>query len=848
MSKEMTIEELENSESGGRSPTGIAKIIVTVLLVSWALWQFIAVSPLIEFVGFSQFSSSVVRPMHLIFAASLAFLLFPSHKNAPLHRIPILDWVFAVAALISVGYLIVFKSEIASRLGAPTQLDLIIGTVGMVVLLEATRRALGLALVVVAVVLLCFALFREYMPDILRHENTSFAKLLSHQWFTSEGVFGVAIGVSSEFVFLFVLFAALLDKAGAGQYIIKISFALLGGFRGGPAKAAVLASGLSGIVSGSSISNVVTTGTFTIPLMKKVGFPGTKAAAIEVAASTNGQLTPPMMGAAAFLMMEYLNISYLEVIRHAILPSLISYIALLYIVHLEALKADMKGLPRKNPSTLVQIMTSFSFVIFILSALGFIIYYGFSWIKVTFPESSALIAVVILLVAYVSLIKYSSNYPSYQDGDQDTQITELPEVGPTAKSGFYFLLPIVLLLWCILVERFSAGYSAFWACCFMIFILITHEPILAYFKKEKDWSKKTSKGFIDLFEAFQIGSKNMIAIGVATAAAGIIVGTFTLTGLGLLMTDLIEFLSGGNVIVMLMITAVVSLLLGLGLPTTANYIVVSTLMAPIIVALGAQNGLVVPLIAVHLFVFYFGILADDTPPVGLAAFAAAAIAKSDPIKTGIQGFMYDIRTAILPFMFIFNTQLLLIGIHSVFEFVLVVSGAILAMMTFSAATQGYWLTKSKIYETLGLLLITFLLFRPGYVWDKFYPPYEQVPSSQLSQVVANLGQYQPLRMRVQGFNIEGKEVNKTVMFDMPDELKTKEARLDYLGLEYEVVGDQVTAYPIYDSLAYKQIESGSKILFVEKPLVRPSKYYVYIPTFAFMFLLGFLQMRRSRKV
>lgn len=413
------------------------------------------------------------------------------------------------------------------------------------------------------------------------------------------------------------------------------------------------------------------------------------------------------MGAAAFLMVEYVGISYVEVIKAAILPAAISYIALLYIVHLEACKANMSGLPRKHQLSMAQKLLSFIFTILLFLILSAAVYYGIGWTKTVFGVLATPMITVALLIAYVLLVKLAARYQDHLLEDPNQELTYVPDPLPTLKSGLYFLLPIVVLVWCLTVERLSPGLSAFWATVFMIFILLTQRPLLALFTQEQTLSQAFAQGGQDLIASLISGARNMIGIGVATAAEGIIVGVVALTGIGLVMTDFVEFISGGNILLMLIFTAVISLILGMGLPTTANYIVVSTLMAPVIVTLGAQHGLIIPLIAVHLFVFYFGILADDTPPVGLAAFAAAAIAKSDPIKTGIQGFTYDIRTAILPFMFIFNTQLLLLNIDSWWHLLLTVISAILAMLTFSVATQGWWLTKTKWWEVIALLVITF---------------------------------------------------------------------------------------------------------------------------------------------
>ena len=391
------------------------------------------------------------------------------------------------------------------------------------------------------------------------------------------------------------------------------------------------------------------------------------------------------MGAAAFLMVEYVGISYIEVIKHAFLPAVVSYIALVYIVHLEACKMGLKGMERRRGKTLLQSLFTFVSTILMLVIIGGATYYGLGWIKTVAGEATIWISTGLLFVAYIALLKLACQVPELE---VTTEITELPPLRETAQAGLYFLLPIVVLMWCLTVERLSPSLSAFWATVLLMFIVITQRPLKRWLRKSDSEEFSFTRGWRELISGMVSGARNMIGIGVATSAAGIIVGTVTLTGIGLVMTAFVEFISGGNLLLILLFTAVISLLLGMGLPTTANYIVVSTLMAPVIVSLGAQNGLIVPLIAVHLFVFYFGILADDTPPVGLAAFAAAGISGGDPIRTGIQGFTYDIRTAILPFIFIFNNELLMIGVGTPLHFVIVVFGAVVAMLMFAAATQA----------------------------------------------------------------------------------------------------------------------------------------------------------------
>lgn len=844
--KQSVADEFLSSETGSRQFNGNMSKLVVGTLIAWASFQIWYASPLPFIFNFATFNEDQAKYIHLAFAIFLAFFLFPATKNSSKTSASLLDILLAVSASCSALYLLIFHDDLASRMGAPTVIDITVAVVGMLSLLEATRRTLGPPLVIVAVVFLTFTFAGQYMPDVIAHKGASLKKVASHQWLTTEGVFGVAIGVSTAFVFLFVLLGSLLDKAGAGNYLIKVSFSLLGHMRGGPAKAAVVASGLSGIISGSSIANVVTTGTFTIPLMKRVGFPGTKAGAIEVAASTNGQLTPPIMGAAAFLMVEYVGIPYIEVIKHAILPSIISYIALVYIVHLEALKLNMKGIERINKPTLAMRMLSWLSTSVILLVLGFLVYYGASFLELVLGGAAYLALLLIIVAAYFALIKLSAAYPDLADDESSIELDHLPETKPTVYSGLYFSLPIVVLLWALAVKQYSPQQSAFYAVVFLIAVVLTHRPIKAWFRNDENWASQFKVCWHEFIDGMITSSRNMVGIGIATAAAGIIVGTVTLTGLGQMMTEFVEFISGGNLVLILIFTAIICIVLGMGLPTTANYIVVSTLMAPVIVSLGAENGLVVPLIAVHLFVFYFGILADDTPPVGLAAFAAAAISGDDPIKTGIQGFIYDIRTAILPFMFIYNTQLLLIGVDSVFDLLLTVVSAIVAILVFSAGTQGYWLVKSRLWESFILVIIAFSLFRPGFWWDKVYEPKMQVSASALIEEVESLNKGDFIQLQVEGVTIEGDEVSKTVSLQLNQAEGSGLARLQSFGLNL-TQEDQVWTvdYVDFDSAAAKaSIDFGWQITGIETESDRPPKELVFIPAILLLLVIRKLQQKR----
>ena len=839
-------ELVAQSDTGARAPAGAVGKLLLWVAIAWSLFQLWYASPLPFVFNVFVLNDTEARAIHLAFALFLAFTAYPALKSSPRDHMPLQDWVLALVAAFSAAYLWLFYDQLSSRPGRPTSYDLVVAVAGMVLLLEATRRALGPPLMVVALVFLAYVFLGPYAPDVLAYQGASLTKAMSHLWLTTEGVFGIALGVSTSFVFMFVLFGSLLDKAGAGNYFIKVAFSLLGHMRGGPAKAAVLSSGMTGLISGSSIANVVTTGTFTIPLMKRVGFTAEKAGAVEVAASVNGQIMPPVMGAAAFLMVEYVGIPYIEVIKHAFLPAIISYIALLYIVHLEAVKGGMEGLPKRQIRAWHQSLLTFGLVAASLIILAGVVYYGIGWLKAAFPASASWILLVLIAIAYVGLCWYGARYPELEMDDPNAPVVELPEAGPTVKSGLYFLLPVVVLVWALMVERLSPGLSAFYATALMIFILLTQRPLMAALRGHGAPAAAFAGGLTDLRDGLAAGARNMIGIGVATAAAGIIVGTVTLTGVGLKMTEFVEFISGGYLLLMLVFTAVISLVLGMGLPTTANYIVVATLMAPVVVELGAQSGLIVPLIAVHLFVFYFGIMADVTPPVGLASFAAAAISGGDPIKTGFTAFWYSMRTVALPFLFIFNTQLLLIGLDSWFHLIATVVTAILAMLIFAAGTMGWFMTRSRIWESVALLLVAFTLFRPGFWWDMVYPPLIEVDPTQIEQAAEAVPKGGNLRIRAEGLSIEGDEVDKTVMLPMGAAQPGAE-RLSEAGLELRTEAGRVFIDNIgFGSAAEKAgLDFDFEITSVLGVNDRPPKELMWLPALALLGLVVWLQRRRQ---
>lgn len=844
----LSAEELIAQDVGARLPVGTMSWIIAGLALIWSLFQLWIASPLPFSLGIGVLNDTETRSIHLAFAILLAYLVFPAMRSSPRDRVPLGDIALGLIGAAVASYLFIMYEQLAQRPGNLTTMDFVVACIGIPLLLEAARRALGPALAVIAIVFLAYSLAGPWMPSLLAHRGVSLHALANHQWITTEGVFGIALGVSTSFVFLFVLFGALLERAGAGHYFIQLAFSLLGHLRGGPAKAAVVASALTGVISGSSIANVVTTGTFTIPMMKRVGFSKEKAGAVEVASSVNGQIMPPVMGAAAFLMVEYVGIPYVEIIKHAFLPAAISYIALLYIVHLEALKLGMQPIGNRQPRPWLRRLTGFAFGAALISGLSMAVYYGLGWLKPALGDYALPGISVLLAAAYLGLLKIAASNEPLPSEDPDKPLDELPETRAVLLSGLHFLLPVVVLVWCLMVERLSPGLSAFWGSVMLIIILLTQRPLLNWLRTDgkHDYGSFTD-GVVDLREGLIAGARNMIGIGIATATAGIIVGAVSQTGVGLVLADLVEFLSMGNLLLMLLLTALLSLILGMGLPTTANYIVVSSLLAPVIVTLGQQNGLIVPLIAVHLFVFYFGIMADVTPPVGLASFAAAAVSKGDPIKTGITAFYYSLRTAALPFLFIFNTDLLLINVdfaHGVMIFIV----ATIAMLIFAAATQGYFLVKSRWYESVLLLLVAFTLFRPGFWMDKLHDPYRDAAPAELAQTMCQVEAESTLRLRMEGEDAVGKLRRFTVLLPVPDGA-SGEDRLTKLGIQtYEQDGKILIDSVTFGSQAAELgLEMDQQILSVKAPTERWPKELMWLPGFLLFGAVIWLQRRRQAR-
>jgi TRAP transporter 4TM/12TM fusion protein len=583
-------------------------------------------------------------------------------------------------------------------------------------------------------------------------------------------------------------------------------------------------------------------------MMKRVGYPAETAGAVEVSSSVNGQIMPPVMGAAAFLMIEYVGIPYTQIIKHAVLPAVISYIALFYIVHIEAVKRGLRTLPRPGaPKPWLQRLMGVLLGFLIAAAIAFAVYYGIGWIKPAFGAASPWVIAALVAVVYVGLVAYAARFPELELDDPSEPIVHLPAPGPVLKTGLHFILPVIVLVWCLMVEQFSPGLSAFYASALMIAILLTQRPLFALFRRQGGLGAAVRRGFDETIDGLITGARNMIGIAIATATAGIIVGTVSLTGIGGVLADLVEVLSLGNILLMLLLTGLLSLVLGMGLPTTANYIVVSSLLAPVIVEVGQANGLIVPLIAVHLFVFYFGIMADVTPPVGLASFAAAAISGADPIRTGIVATFYSLRTALLPFLFIYNTDLLLIEVGFL-QGVMVFIIATIAMLLFAAATQGWFLTKSRWYESLLLLLIAFALFRPGFFLDLVVPPFEERPGSEIAQAVGAAPPGSQVRVAVLGQDEVGNPRRMVLLLPV-GEGATGEERLEAAGLAImQDDGKTIVDNAAFDSPARAAgFDFDQEILNVQVPRERVPKEIVWLPALALLALIALMQRGRRQR-
>jgi len=766
--------KIKNKISEDLSPTknlsGLHLKVVLSIAILWTLFQLWFASPFPFWFDVGMFKGLPARAIHLGFALTLTFLIFPVSRGKKISR---LDILISLIAAFCCLYIYFFYDALVDRggilllknfFGFQIPVELIIGSIGILILLEATRRAIGLPLVIIATCFLLFSYFGQYAPDIISHGGLSLKRLVGFQWFDQEAIFGIPIGVSVDFIFLFVLFGSLLETAGGGKYFLDLAFAMVGKMRGGPAKAAILGSGMTGMISGSSIANVVTTGTFTIPIMKKTGFSATKAGAIEVSSSVNGQIMPPVMGAAAFVMASFIGVSYFEIVKHAFLPAVISYIALFYISHLEAMKLGLKGMDE----------------------------------------------------------------------------SDVPHLKKTFLSGLHFLIPVFVLIYMLVIMRFTASYSIFFATISLIVVNLAYRLF-----KQKDFKESLRNWFSETVIGFQKGAINMVGVGIAIATAGIIVGAVGSTGLSTNLILVIENVAKDNIVILLFLTIILCLVLGMGLPTTANYVVVASLMATVLVNVGNASGYIFPLIAAHLSVFYFGLMADVTPPVGLASYAAAAISGGDPLRTGFQAFWYSLRTGILPIVFLFNHELLLIGIESIWHGLVVITTSLIGILVFTAATQRWFFNKLRWYEIVVFLIISLSLLAPEFVLNKFYPKYDQ---QQLSVEKIQSLYFDPDK------EVHIKITRKTDYGERYKLFVINEGSFDN-NFNLETYGIQLVKDKnnlIVKSLAQESLAKKSGIQnrdiisnFKTENLERPNKGIVYPIALLFLFGFGYLNYKRK---
>jgi TRAP transporter 4TM/12TM fusion protein len=603
------LEEFERK----RNYRGLPALLISIVAVATSCYH-------LAYAYLHPFFALDHRALHWLFMSVMLFALYPfSKKRSPRTRMSLIDGVLLILSAAICLWIFTHSTSILNRAGTFGTMDVAMGTALVLIVLEAARRTVGLAVPLIAIAFIGYALFGPYLPDVLAHKGYSIQRLFTYLSLSTDGIFGVPIGVSANFILLFILYGALLRKTGAGQFFTDVAFSLTGWTRGGPAKAAVVSSTFFGMISGSSVANTVTTGTFTIPLMKRTGYPPHFAAGVEAASSTMGQIMPPIMGAAAFIMAEFLSVPYYKVCIAAAIPATLAFFSTFMQVHFRAVSLGISGLPR----------------------------------------------------------------------------SELPKIGAALASGWHHLFSIFLLI-AFLMQDFSPERAVFWA----ILTTIGTSLIMSLIRRE------SLKAFVKLIlEGFKEGAVGAVEVAAACAAAGIIIGSITMTGLGMKFSSMIVDAAMGKLYLALPFTMIACLFLGMGVPTTAQYIIISALVAPALVQMG-----VLPM-AAHLFILYFGTRADITPPVALAAYAGAGIARSDPWKTGLSAFQLGIAGFIIPFMFVYAPELLFIGgIEKILAALLTAAFGVICL---AAAVQRCLLVKTRWYEA-GLLLVTaLLLIKPG---------------------------------------------------------------------------------------------------------------------------------------
>ena len=599
-------------ESDKMEYTGVMAKIVAAIAIAFSIFQLYTAI-------FGVLDAQLQRAIHLGFGMALVFLLYPSRKSWSRHKVHPIDVLLAIVGAATPAYILIEYKELVLRAGLVTDVDFIVGLIGILLVIEATRRVVGLPMVCVVLFFLAYAFLGPYMPGALAHRGLTLEQLVSHLYYTTEGIFGIPLGVSATFIFLFILFGAYLESTGLGKFFIDLANAVAGWASGGPAKVAVLSSGLMGTISGSSVANVAGTGSFTIPMMKKLGYHKNFAGAVEAAASTGGQLMPPIMGAAAFLMAEFVGVPYLEIVKAAAIPAVLYFLGVWIGVHFEAKRNDLKGIPR----------------------------------------------------------------------------SELPKFSVILKDRGHLAIPLIAIIYLLV-----AGYTPMRAALFGILLSIVAACLR---KSTRLTPMQIVQGLID-------GAKNVLGVLVACAAAGIVIVVVTKTGVGLKLASVLIDVAGGMLLPTMFFTMITSIVLGMGVPTTANYVITSTIAAPALVQMG------VPVLAAHMFVFYFGIVADVTPPVALAAFAGSAISGGDPLRTGINASKLAIAAFIVPYVFVLAPVLLMID-ATAGTLIMALVTAIVGMTGISASLIGFFVTKPTKLERIMLLIGGLLMLKPGMLTD-----------------------------------------------------------------------------------------------------------------------------------
>lgn len=627
MDVERLLEEYDADISKSRKLTGLIEKLTIFIAIAMSLFHLYTAR-------FGTLLSAKQRSLHIIFSFVLGFLLYPATKKSDKSKPSTLDYIFIGLSVIVFGYLFVYVEEIAFKGVDITAIDMVFGGIAILLTLEITRRVVGPELPIVAILFLLYARFGPYLPGALGHRGFAWRSIIRHMYLTLEGILGIPISVSSTFVFMFILFGTFLDKTGVGRFFIDLAYSLTGHLKSGPAMTAVVASGFMGSISGSSVANTVTTGAFTIPLMKETGYEPYFAGAVEAAASTGGQIMPPVMGAAAFIMSEFTGIPYVKIIAAAAIPAVLYYFAVGIMVHIEASRLGLKGMPKE----------------------------------------------------------------------------ELPRLGNIMKTQGYLLLPLFVIVY-FLVKGYTPLLAAFYAICISVVIAI----IARLVKGDKSF------GFMEFFSALEQGAKSSIGVACACACAGMVVGVVTLTGLGLRIAELIVTLAQGKLFLTLFFTMIASIILGMGLPTTAKYIVLATMAVPALLKLDVN------LMAAHLFILYFGVIADITPPVALAAYAGAGIAGANSMKTGFQAVKLASAAFIVPYIFAYDSSLILvedvIGGNIIFlpfvNAIPMIISAIIGILCLACAVEGYLISRCKIYERILLFIAAVSLLKPGIATDVF---------------------------------------------------------------------------------------------------------------------------------